>query len=165
MDQFSSTITDLLRRPDIQRLSRMRDHHFQQNRLEHCIATAKLSFWAGRILRADARVCARAGLLHDWYFERRGDHENRIGANVHHYLITAANARGIGESSDVIHCVETHMWPYGRRAPKTREAWIVWMADNVTWCIDALRSSARYLMRKVRLFLYGRPSKGIPHAA
>lgn len=163
MERFLGYISDLLQRPDVRRLARRKDHHFQQNRLEHCLATAKLSYHAARLLNADVRVCTRAALLHDWYFEARNEHTNRVGANVHHYKIAAANARGIGEPASVVEIIERHMWPYGRRAPHTREGWIVWMADNVIWMTDAVKSGLKYIRRKLRLFLYGH-SREVRHA-
>jgi len=96
-------------------------------------------------------------LLHDWYFEARDEHRNRLGANVHHYRISAANTRGIGEGSPVIDAVRTHMWPYGRRQPQTIEAWIVWMADNVAWAIEGVMSLTIYFRKKIHFFVYGPP--------
>lgn len=163
MTKFDAYIEDLLGRPEVRKLSRQKDHHFKEDRLEHSLRTARLSYRAACLFRADARVCARAALLHDWYFEARSEHENRVGANVHHYRIAEANARGIGESVAVTDAIASHMWPYGRR-PKTREAWIVWMADNITWVTDGLKSSVKYLRKKFRFFLYGRSSKETTHA-
>jgi putative nucleotidyltransferase with HDIG domain len=163
MTPFERHTYDLLRRVDFQRLALWRDHHFRRNRLAHSITVAKLAYQTARILRADIRVTTRAALLHDWYFECREEHENRIGANVHHFRISAVNARGLGESGAVIHAIETHMWPYGRIAPKTKEAWIVWMTDNIVWIYDGLNSVYNLLRWKVHVFLYG-PDEGIPNA-
>lgn len=158
MNRYAGPIADLIERPEILRLHRREAHHFLQSRYEHSLATARLSYYASRILRADVRVTTRAAFLHDWYFEARDDHANRVGANVHHYRISAANARGIGEATPVIEAIESHMWPWGNR-PRTREAWIVWMADNITWLTDYLVSAGKYLRFKARAFLYG-PQSG-----
>ncbi|MBI4089958.1 MAG: HDIG domain-containing protein [Candidatus Kerfeldbacteria bacterium] len=155
MRRFSSCVDDLLRRPEIRRLALRRAHHFSRNRLQHCLAVAKLSFYTARLIGADSRTCARAALLHDWYFENRGEHRNRVGANVHHPQIAADNARGLGEPTAVIDIIQTHMWPYGGRTPRSVEAWIVWMADNLVWVTDLVASAAVYLRKKVRRFLYG----------
>ncbi len=155
MGRFATFTYDLMLRPEVRRLARRRNHHFTQNRLEHSLATAKLAYRAARVLGADARVCARAGLLHDWYFEARDEHANRVGANVHHYRISAANARGIGEPTAVTDAIATHMWPYGRRAPRSTEGWIIWMADNVVWVTDGMATIVKVIRKKYRLFLYG----------
>lgn len=155
MRRFSSCIDDLLRQPEIQRLARRGAHHFSRNRLQHCITVAKLSFYTARLIGADSRICARAALLHDWYFENRDEHQNRVGANVHHPQIAARNTRGLGEPAAVTDIIATHMWPYGRQAPRSVEAWIVWMADNIVWVTDLVASAALYLRKKVRRFLYG----------
>lgn len=166
MGRFENYTYDLLQRSDVQRLARRKGHHFTENRLAHSIATAKLAYRLARVLGADARVTARAALLHDWYFEARAEHENRVGANVHHYRIAAANARGIGELPKVTDAIATHMWPYGRRRPRSFESWIVWMADNVTWLTDAVKSFVKLLRKFLRRFLYGTPGKrGSSYAA
>lgn len=140
---FSESVSDLLQRPEIQKLAEKRYHHFLENRLEHSIAVAKLAYRIARATFADEVVCARAGVLHDWYEANHPEHRNRVGANVHHYQISVVNAKALGESDEVLHAVHVHMWPYGRRAPKTREAWIVWLADNVTWLTDLFKSSKK----------------------
>lgn len=165
MRRFDSYTFDLLQNPDIQRLVRRGAHHFSINRLEHSVTTARLAYVLARTLGADARVCARAAVLHDWYFEAREEHENRVGANVHHYRISAANARGIGEPASVIDAIVTHMWPYGSRMPSTLEAWILWMADNITWATDGLKSLIRFVRVKYQAFLYGPGPRGEQHAA
>lgn len=165
MGRFDVYTRDLLEHPDIQRLVRRGAHHFSINRLEHSVMTARLAYVLARTLGADARVCARAAVLHDWYFEAREEHANRVGANVHHYRISAANARGLGEPANVIDAIVTHMWPYGGRAPSSLEAWIVWSADNLTWATDAVKSLFRYVRAKVRAFLYGPDPHGEQHAA
>ncbi len=165
MRRFESYTFDLLQNPDIQRLARRGAHHFSINRLEHSVSAARLSYVLARTLGADARVCARAGVLHDWYFEAREEHANRVGANVHHYRISAANARGIGEPANVIDAIVTHMWPYGGRSPATLEGWIIWMADNITWVTDGIKSVTRYVRMKYRAFMYGPGPRGEQHAA
>ncbi len=130
------------------------------------MATAKLAYRVARVVRADARVTARAALLHDWFFENRDEHQNRFGANVRHGAIAAANARGLGEPPAVSAAIATHMWGYVKGAPKTREAWIVWMADNITWLTDAIKSFLKFVRTSIRRFLYGPPgSRGRSYVA
>ncbi|MBI4426594.1 MAG: HDIG domain-containing protein [Candidatus Kerfeldbacteria bacterium] len=164
MRRFESYIDDLLQRPEVRRLARRGAHHFSRNRLQHCLAVAKLSYYLGRLVGADTRVCVRAALLHDWYFENRHEHQNRVGANVHHPQIAARNARGLGEPAAVTDIIATHMWPYGRIRPASLEAWVVWMADNVVWLTDLLASGGHYFRKKMYGFLYG-PSQEATYAA
>lgn len=165
MNRFDQITDDLLQRPEIRRLALRRNHHFTENRLRHVVRTAHLSFWLARVLRADVRVATRAGLLHDWFFERREQHLNKVGADVHHYRIAAANVRGIGEPRAVVEAVASHMWPWGDR-PRSVEAWIVWSADNLVWVWDALVSAQALVRRKIHGFLYGPPfSRLEPYAA
>lgn len=165
MRGFDRLTADLCRNADVQRLARREAHHFLINRFEHSLAVAKLSYIVARLLNADARVCARAGLLHDWFFENRDEHQNRAGANIHHYRIAAANARGIGESDAVIKVIETHMWLYVSGRPRSTEAWIVWMVDNVVWLTDFFWSAGRFIRKQAWLFLYGTPVRQEAYAA
>jgi putative nucleotidyltransferase with HDIG domain len=164
MRRFESYIDDLVQRPEVRRLARRGAHHFSRNRLQHCLAVAKLSYYLGRVVGANTRTCVRAAVLHDWYFENRDEHQNSVGANVHHARIAAQNARGLGEPAAVTGAITTHMWPYGRTRPATLEAWVVWMADNVVWLNDLMVSAGLYLRKKVRGFLYG-PSQEMIYAA
>ncbi|MFH0829090.1 MAG: HDIG domain-containing metalloprotein [Candidatus Kerfeldbacteria bacterium] len=165
MRRFDEYTFDLLQNRDIQRLARRKAHHFAVNRLEHSLAAARFSYVVARLLNANARICARAGLLHDWFFENRDEHQNRAGANIHHYKISAANARGIGEPEAVIRAIETHMWLYVRGRPRSKEAWIVWMADNVVWLTDGVWSLIRYTKKKLRNFIYGPSAQHESHAS
>lgn len=147
---FDETVRDLLEKPEIQKLRDVQFHHFLESRLDHSIAVAKLGYYLARVLFADEVICARAGILHDWYDENLPEHRNRVGANVHHYRISLENARRINETDEVLHAIEVHFWPYGRRVPRTREAWIVWMADNIAWLTDFLKSSKKVAKQTAR---------------
>lgn len=140
---FDESVKDLLERPEIQKLGKLHFHHFLESRLDHSIAVAKLAYRMARALFADEVICARAGILHDWYEENRPEHRNHLGANMHHYRISVENAQKLGEREEVVHAVRVHMWPYGRRVPRTREAWIVWLADNLTYVVDLYRSTKK----------------------
>jgi putative nucleotidyltransferase with HDIG domain len=147
---FDECVRDLLERPEIRKLKEIRFHHFLESRLDHSVAVAKLAYRMARVFFADEVICARAGVLHDWYEENLPEHRNRIGANVHHYRISLENARRLDESEEVLHAIEVHFWPYGRRVPRTREAWIVWMADNISWLTDFFKSSKKVAKASAR---------------
>lgn len=133
-------IQDLLQHPDVQRLKETGDHHWKRDRFSHCYAVGKLSFRMAKVFQANLTVAARAGFLHDWYHGHPPDRQRFANADQHHFRISYKAAADYGENAAVLHAIRTHFWPWGRTMPKTREAWIVWMADNVIWMDDILYS-------------------------
>ncbi len=138
--EFETYVRDLLDHPEVQRLHEARDHHFRRSRFAHSYAVAKLSFRLAKMFHANVAVAARAGLLHDWYHDHDPHFRKFWRPDTHHFRKSVEAAAAYGESPAVIHAIRTHYWPYGRTAPKTREAWIVWMADNLIWLVDLWQS-------------------------
>ncbi len=133
---YHEYIEDLLQLPDVQRLRETTDHHWKRNRFSHCYAVGKLSFRLAKMVHANVTVAARAGFIHDWYHGHHPDRQYFVNADQHHFRISHQAAQKYGEHPRVLHAIRTHFWPWGRSAPKTREAWIVWMADNIIWFGD-----------------------------
>ena len=86
-------------------------------------------------LRADTEVLVRGALLHDfylydWHQEDNGDHNwhgfihaDRAEQNAVKYFDVDGKTR---------HVIRSHMWPLNlSRPPRSREAWIVCVADKV----------------------------------
>lgn len=142
--EYQTYIRDLLALPDIQRLKQT-IAHWKQDRFSHNFAVGKLSFRLAKLFHANVAVAARAGFLHDWY-HGHAPHRQRFafdGADQHHFRISHEAASKYGENPAVLHAIRTHFWPWGRTMPKTREAWIVWMADNIIWVDDIWQSLKR----------------------
>ncbi len=138
---FETYIRDLLDHPDIQKLHDT-TAHWKRDRFDHNFAVGKLSYRMARLLNANVAVAARAGFLHDWYHghapgRQRFSFEH---ADQHHFRISHQAASQYGEHPAVLHAIRTHFWPWGRTLPKTREAWIVWTADNLVWVSDLWQS-------------------------
>lgn len=137
---YHSYIEDLLVHADVRRLKETQDHHWKRDRFSHCYAVGRLSFRLAKFFHANVTIAARAGFLHDWYHGHPPDRERFINADQHHFRISHKAAAGYGEHAAVLHAIRTHFWPWGRTMPRTREAWIVWMADNIIWFDDILYS-------------------------
>lgn len=137
---FQEIVADLLAHPDVQRLGLAERHHFRRSRLEHSIAVGKLSYRLARLIQANVVVASRAGLLHDWYHDHDPHFRKWIRPDTHHFRKSVAAAEAYGEPPAVLHAIRTHYWPYGRKIPRTREAWIVWLADNIIWLVDGWQS-------------------------
>ena len=63
-ERFHTHIADLLSLPELHS-SRERPHHFDLTEYDHLLLVARHAHRISHLVRADARVCARAGLLHD----------------------------------------------------------------------------------------------------
>lgn len=133
---FETYIRDLLDHPDVQRLKEGELHHFRRSRFVHSYAVAKLSYRIARLTHANAAVAARGGMLHDWYHDHDPHYKKWLRPDTHHFRKAVEAARAYGEAEQVIQTIRTHYWPYGRELPQTREAWIVWLADNIIWLVD-----------------------------
>lgn len=116
-ERFHRDVADLLDLPELH-ASRERAHHFDLSEYEHLLQVAQTAHRVSRFLRADPRICARAGLLHD------------LGA---HWFDTAAPctlAARLEEPPSVRHAIRAHtLFPI---LPRTREAWVVVAADLIT---------------------------------
>jgi uncharacterized protein len=152
---FEQYVQDLLDHPPFQELHQHAGHHFKRSRFAHSYAVGKLSYRLARIFHANVTVAARAGLLHDWYYDRHPHFKRVTNPDMHHFRQSVETAGQYGESPEVLHAIRTHMWPWGRIIPRTREAWIVWVADNIIWVVDLWQSLKQSLRLGVHYLIYG----------
>lgn len=111
--------------------------HGRVSTYEHCMNVARASYRLNRRLRlgADEKTLLRGALLHDFYLydwhEKDASHRRH---GFHHADAAARNAGTLlGASEQEREIIRSHMWPLTlSRVPKSREAWIVCLADK--WC-------------------------------
>ena len=128
--QFHSHVEDLMCLPELEG-SRIRVHHFDLTEYDHLLGVAKNAHRLSRFLRADPRVCARAGLLHD------------LGAHWFNTVAPCELAQRLEEPLGVRHAIRAHtLLPV---LPRTREAWIVVAADLLT-----TTQECRFVFRRAR---------------
>ena len=120
-------------------LRKMRDYtqHGRVSTYDHCERVARLSYWLNRRLhlRADEAVLLRGAMLHDFYLYdwHEIDHSHRWHGFIHAETArkNAVKHFQIGHHEQQV--IATHMWPLNlTRVPRSREAWIVCLADK--WC-------------------------------
>jgi hypothetical protein len=117
LERFRLDVADLLTLPELDS-SRERVHHFDLSEFDHLMSVAQNAHRLSRYLRADARICARAGLLHD------------LGAHWFNTLAPCELATRLEEPHTVRHAIRAHtLFPV---LPRTREAWVVVAADFLT---------------------------------
>ena len=120
-----SSIADLLTHPKV---VETRDHlHHSIPKYDHLIRSVKYSYRLAPMMRADRRICMRAAILHDI--------DSRYGTLTTHGTIAARWAATQGECERVCMAIESHMYPLGP-APKTREAWVLVVADKLASLTD-----------------------------
>ncbi|MFB0563873.1 MAG: HD domain-containing protein [Candidatus Lokiarchaeia archaeon] len=143
---FEKMVKDLLNSENLRRLEKYPSHRFsskiiqeKNRRRDHCIRVGYLSFCLCKLFGGDARVCARVGVLHDVGYDYREVHKplNQIFG---HARKGAAIARKMGEDLRVVEAIKTHMFPIGG-VPRTREAFIVWIADKLDTLFEVFHLS------------------------
>lgn len=134
---FQAIVADILDDPAVQALAEKEQHSKKCTRLDHCVYVAYLSFWMCRRLGLDHTAAARAGLLHDFFYEDKEDGVSRIWRHPHTAL---ENAEGLCELSarerDII---VKHMWPLTRALPRYRESFVVGLADKLCAFTEMVR--------------------------
>lgn len=120
-------IADLLHHPTFAETQHQLHHSGRKS--DHLLRSARYAYWLGRMVKADRRVCARAGLLHDLY--------SRLGTWATHGAIAASVAHQMGESVDVCRAIVGHMYPVGP-APRTKEGWVIAVADKIASVVDGV---------------------------
>ena len=108
--------------------------HRGSNCYEHCFKVAKLAIKrALRHKKGSLEVVLLASILHDYYLYDW--HLTDEGHGLHGFshsntaMENAINHFGIGKRTQAV--IESHMWPLTfTKIPKSREAWIVCIADK-----------------------------------
>lgn len=109
--------------------------HGRISTYEHVESVTRLSYWMNKRLRigADDKVLTIGAFLHDYYLYDW--HLTDEGHGLHGFshsntaMENAINHFGIGKRTQAV--IESHMWPLTfTKIPKSREAWIVCIADK-----------------------------------
>lgn len=146
---FARCVGDLTMQGPVQRL-RHYVHHRRTNRYDHALLVAYLSFTLARRWKWDSRAVARAGLLHDLFWQ---ECDGSWHLCVHHPEMAVENAAQLTTlSPKERNIILSHMWPAGRHLPRCREAWLVDLMDNVVAILDYLDLSRRWNRQVEALF-------------
>lgn len=127
-----SEVSDLLYHPLF--LETHLQLHHSVRKSEHLMRSARYAYFLAGVFRANKRVCARAGLLHDLY--------SRFGTWSNHGAIAASVARDMGENREVCNTIVPHMFPMGPM-PRTREGWVLALADKMATVVDTAHFVAK----------------------
>ncbi len=109
--------------------------HHCSNRYDHSLKVSYYSYKIAKLLRLNSEEVARAGLLHDFYFETTVDYKkttNKVKLfTTEHPKQALENAKKrftISEKEEDI--IISHMFPFDFRLPKYMESWVVNFTDT-----------------------------------
>ena len=147
---FLACVEDLLETPQVQ-FMRALPHHPGVNCFEHSIYVAYIAFRLARRWGLDCQSCARAGLLHDLYLYRWNDQSAHPGLQCFdHPEFALRNAMGLTHLSPLErNIILAHMWPLAFHLPRSREAWVVSLADKICATTEVFQLFHRLKLRAV----------------
>lgn len=132
--QYVNITSDIMANDEFLKLKDMQHHH--TTRLNHSLKVSFYSYKIAKMLRLSYEEVARAGLLHDFYFEQVNE-QNNVKDKV--MLFTTKHPKNALDNAskhfyltdieqDII---KSHMFPVDVKVPKYAESWIVSAVDKV----------------------------------
>ena len=135
--------------------ARKQIHHYRSTVASHSVKTAITGLRICLSLRklgikVDMRSVVRTALLHDLGMVGRDElYSNNYECCLRHPGNSANISRQIWKGIDdkSVAAIKSHMWPLSLRAPKTKEAFVLCMADKAASIYDLI---AKKHLRKLR---------------
>ncbi len=164
-EDWLEIVKDILLHKEFQK--RKLFHHHKGNLWEHLTEVSYYSYLMAKTKNADERVCAIAGLLHDFYPKAYKYSQELYDENPE-YLTDVKKKQPIHQMHGFTHaeaaaknawkyfpefmnekiesCIKTHMFPLNITPPKYKEGWIVQYVDKKLSI--GLINKIRYLLGK-----------------
>lgn len=136
---YLEIVNDILESDLFKELKHYKHHGI--NRYDHSV---RVSYWAYKRAKKrglDFKICARAGLLHDFYFVNNQEltFGERIKVLRTHNDMAIDDARKYFKVNDKeAEIIRTHMFPVNKSIPMSKEAWIVNNADKAASTYERL---------------------------
>ena len=120
--------------------------HGSVSTYEHCQKVAALSYKINKHLhlKADKDTLMKGAMLHDFYlydWHHKDDGAHDWHGYIHADIASKNAEKFLKADRKVRDIIESHMWPLNiTRVPKSREAWIVCIADKCVSVKETLRN-------------------------
>ncbi len=148
--EFRLYINDLLENKYILRLDDY-EQHVGTSRLQHSINVAYYSYKIAKIIGADSRLAARAGLMHDLYWYDWHCKKPPYNHAYFHPMLALKNAEKIAElTPEEKDAIVKHMWPLSLGAPKYKESYAVTIADKYAAVLEVVKQRSLRCYNKIR---------------
>ncbi len=129
--QYSCLVQDIL---DNKEFNKMGDIiHHGLDRKGHLMRVSYYSYKVCKALKLNYESAARAGLLHDFFYENKNDSKfnERIVTLVNHPKYAVENASKYFELTELEKdIIASHMFPVSAKVPKYAEGWVVNLVDD-----------------------------------
>ena len=130
--QYLSIVQDILKDDEVLKLKEITHHGL--DRLGHSLRVSYYSYKISKLFGLDYQSTARAGLLHDFFFESSKGKKptERLKNLVNHpkYALKNANDRFFLNNIEK-NIIVSHMFPVSITVPRYIEGWIVNLTDDV----------------------------------
>ncbi len=149
--EFNMYIADLLKNEKILKL-KYYEQHIKTSRLDHSLNVAYYSFRISKIIGADPRQAARAGLLHDLYWYNWHYKKTPFNHAYFHPVLALKNAEKITELTPAEKdAIVNHMWPLSMGIPKYKESFAVTAADKYVTILEVIKQRSVNCLMKLKL--------------
>ena len=162
-EDWLSIVDEILLNDEFQKRKYFRHH--KGSLWDHVTEVSYYSYLSAKIHNADERVCAIAGLLHDFY-PKAYKYSEELKQIDESYLSDVkkkqpilqmhgfTHAKAAAENSKkyfpkliddkIYSCIETHMFPLNKKPPRYKEGWIITYIDKKLSI--ALINKIRYML-------------------
>ena len=131
--EYKFLMSDILSNEKLKRLDGYKQH-YKCTRLKHSVDVSYYSFYIAKLLNLDYMSAAKAGLLHDLYFDEKTKEttlREKIRMLRRHPQDALKNASEICELNEIErNAILRHMWLVTIRPPKYKEGFIVSFVDK-----------------------------------
>lgn len=130
--QYMNIVEDILYNDEFSKMGDIVHHGL--DRKSHSLRVSYYSYKVCRIFGLDYISTARAGLLHDFFFEnnKKSNIMKRAKTLVNHPKYALKNSESLFNLNDMEKdIIVSHMFPISIRPPKYIEGWIVNLVDDV----------------------------------
>lgn len=150
-DEYFGFVSDLLRDKSVLSLNEFR-HHIGTTRFQHSLNVSYYNYRLCKLFRLNARAAARAGLLHDFFFYNRTEHEKILRSHSEEHALTAFyNASRMFPITELEgDMIVNHMWPMTHRLPRHRETFIITLVDKFCAAAEVAATMFSVTQRKMR---------------